>query len=82
MAEEHKQKESEQVQEFKLEQDNELRFEVENKEKVTLEVCSFFLVNMPSHSCDISYSSSQVWPKCLAQSSSKEEYIRLAEDLK
>ena len=39
MSEEQRQKESEVVQEFKLEQDNELRFEVESKEKVTLEVC-------------------------------------------
>ncbi|EFX62356.1 hypothetical protein DAPPUDRAFT_120305 [Daphnia pulex] len=37
MSEEQRQKESEVVQEFKLEQDNELRFEVESKEKVTLE---------------------------------------------
>lgn len=38
MSEEQRQKEAEIVQEFKLEQDNELRFEVESKEKVTLEV--------------------------------------------
>ncbi|EFX61134.1 hypothetical protein DAPPUDRAFT_274561, partial [Daphnia pulex] len=38
MSEEQRQKESEVVQEFKLEQDNELRFEVESKEKVTLEM--------------------------------------------
>lgn len=38
MSEEQRQKEAEVVQEFKLEQDNELRFEVESKEKVTLEV--------------------------------------------
>jgi len=38
MAEEQRQKETEIVQEFKLEQDNEFRFEVESKEKVTLEV--------------------------------------------
>ncbi|EFX89485.1 protein CLP1 homolog [Daphnia pulex] len=40
MSEEQRQKESEVVQEFKLEQDNELRFEVESKEKVTLELKS------------------------------------------
>ena len=38
MTEEQRQKESETVQEFKLEQDNELRFEVESKDKVSLEV--------------------------------------------
>ena len=47
MAEEQRQKETEVVQEFKLEQDNEFRFEVESKEKVTLEV-SF------THQCFIS----------------------------
>lgn len=40
MAEEQRQKETEIVQEFKLEQDNEFRFEVESKEKVTLELKS------------------------------------------
>jgi hypothetical protein len=39
MADEKASKETEKVQEFKLEQDTELRFEVEGKEKVTLEVC-------------------------------------------
>lgn len=39
MSEEQRQKESEVVQEFKLDPDNELRFEVESKEKATLEVC-------------------------------------------
>ncbi len=39
MADDQRQnKESDLVQEFKLEQDNELRFEVESKEKATLEV--------------------------------------------
>ena len=39
MAEDQRQnKETEPVQDFKLEQDNELRFEVEGKDKVTLEV--------------------------------------------
>ena len=39
MADEKVPKETEQVKEFKLEQDHELRFEVEGKEKVTIEVC-------------------------------------------
>jgi len=39
MADDQRQnKESDFVQEYKLEQDNELRFEVESKEKATLEV--------------------------------------------
>ena len=38
MSEEHRQKEPELVKEFKLEQDHELRVEVESKDKVTLEV--------------------------------------------
>ena len=39
MTEEKSSKESDPIQEFKLEQDTELRFEVEGKEKVTVEVC-------------------------------------------
>ena len=39
MTEEKPSKEIEHVQEFKLEQDTELRFEMEGKGKVTLEVC-------------------------------------------
>ena len=39
MSEEQKTKNNDLTQEFKLEQDTELRFEVESKEEVTLEVC-------------------------------------------
>ena len=39
MSEEKLLKNNDLTQEFKLEQDTELRFEVESKEKVTLEVC-------------------------------------------
>lgn len=41
MTEEQRQRETETIQEFKLEQDHELRFEVESKDKVSLEVRSF-----------------------------------------
>lgn len=62
---------TEPAQEFKLEQDNELRFEVEGKEKVTLEVCfnveycfvwSFLL------EANVIFSSNQDWLRFLAQS--------------
>ena len=38
MAEEQRLKDGDMVKEFKLEQDTELRFEVESKERVSLEV--------------------------------------------